>query len=180
MSKRPVIHDYIESLREHLATPGGPVDQLARSLFEVSPLICQGTYFGPDKDLTERHTPFIAIAPAADVDADIELYRADDQGAAPRYFALDVVVGLSHRDPVELPPEADTRDTPQTYIAGNGAAGEAYAMAVANAVTSCFSAFGYSVESCTCNYSGVLNWPLEIYNLRFYFGTPRLTNTGAY
>lgn len=180
MSKRPVIHDFVESLRESLATPGGPVDRLTRQLFGVSPLICQGTYFGPDRNLTERHAPFIALAPSEDVDADVELYRADEAGAAPRYFALDLVVGLAHCDPVALPPEAEERSAPVVYIAGNGSAGEAYAMAVVNAATTCFSAFGFTVESCTCNYSGVLNWPLETYTYRLTFGTPRLTNTGAY
>lgn len=180
-SKHPLVHDFIESLREFLAIAGSPVDRQSQNLFGCSPLICQGCYFGPDKTLTERHAPFVAISPAADVDAEIELYRNDDQGAAPRSFAIDIVVALAHSDPVALPPEKDqARTTPATYIAGNGSAGEAFAMSVINATTTCFSAFGFTVSAATCSYSGVIDWPLETYNIRLFFGASRTTNTGAF
>lgn len=181
-TRQALVFDFIETIRDRLATVGGPVDAEAQRLFGCSPVVASGSLYAGGNDLNENHAPFVEIFPG-ETPIEVEVWKPDETGSltcAPRAFSVGLRVGLCIDGPGELPPP-NPRDSlgPKVYNSGNCINGERFALVcLAEAIKAC-GEYNYIPESVTGGYDGARQYPLETYGYDIAFGVPRSIERGA-
>lgn len=177
------LFDHIESAAQAIAE-NASLCAFAEEHFGAPILVSCGSWFGADRELGERHAPFVSIIPG-DSDADLELFRGGLP--QPRAFSIRVITGVLMTpsapgtiSPVPPIPTADKRTAPIVYAAGHGDKGERLHLDVVKTIVELFREYGTHATAATCAYSGSTRFPLELFDSTISLEQPRTVNTGAY